>query len=165
MLLSSAGEIAMLSIEPVEVRRAASLLNRCVEVNLDGQKFFSLAAANARAPSLKDMFQRYATERARCVSALQTEIVKVGLVPENEGTLGGAARRQLMEVIQAFQASHRDLQIIREAVNELQAAWRVYASMNDLMDTLPIDLRVLIEEQRAMTQSALDETLRRLNAH
>ena len=144
----------MLSTETVDIRRAASLLNRCVEINLDGPKCpFRSPPRNARAPSLKEMFQRYALERARFVGALQTEIVKAGLVPENEGTLGGAARRQLMEVIQAFQASHRDLQIIREAVNELQAAWRVYATMNDVMDTLPIDLRVLIEEQRTMTQT------------
>jgi len=155
----------MSNMETVETRRATSLLNDCIEVCVDGQKFFAIAAANVRAPALKEAFQRYSDQRAAFVLALQAQMGKAGMMPENEGSLGGAARRELMEVVRSFEPMHRDVPIVRECINELEAALRVYGNVARVADSLPIDLRVALEEQSASIRSALTETLKRLDSH
>jgi uncharacterized protein (TIGR02284 family) len=154
-----------MNTETIESPRIAAVLNRCIEACIDGQKYFALAAANVRNKSLKESFQRYSDERGQFVIALQTALAKAGITPENQGAFSGAMRRQLMEVIRALEPTHRDTRIVRECVNELEAALRVYANAMPLVDSLPVDLRVLVEEQQSSIHSALTATLGHFNSH
>jgi len=153
------------NVETLDLHTATRVLNRCIEVCFDGQKFYAHAAANVRDTVLKEMFQRYSDQRASFLIALQGQLAKLGVTPENEGTFAGAARREMMEAWRAVEPSHRDARIVRECLFELEAALRVYSAANAVSKPMPVDLRVMLDEQQAALRIALQETRGRLNSH
>jgi uncharacterized protein (TIGR02284 family) len=150
----------------VDITRIATVLNNCIEVCIDGQKTYAIAAAAVRNPVLKEMLQQHSDQRASFVIRLQEAMGSLGLTPENEGSLRGSARRAFIEAIRALEPKHDDHAILRLCVRDEEAALRQYAAATRTIHRdLPLDVRVLLDEQQACIQSALDATRRRSDAH
>lgn len=148
-----------------EVRTIASAVNECIEVCVDGQKLYALAAADVRDPALKAMFQKHSDQRAAYVVQLQAALAKVGATPENQGTARGVARRGVMELRHGAEPIHRDWEVVRTCLRDEEAALRRYNAAGRALNMFPVDLRVVYDEQRAGIQLALDETRSRLDSH
>jgi len=155
------------TLTSIDLKRVATLLNGCIEVCIDGQKTYAVAAADVRNTSLKQMLQSHSDQRADFVIRLQETLVKLGLTPENEGTLRGSARRRFMEVRHTLEPKHDDFAILRRCVRDEEAALHRYAFAIHATGQigLPVDVRVLLDEQLGCIRSALDATRRRLDSH
>ena len=148
-----------------EAQRIATVLNGCIEVCIDGEKNYAIAAANVRNHAFKEMLQHHSDQRASFVLQLQDELIKLGFMPENEGTVVGSVRRGAMAARRALERRHNDYAVLRECIREEEAALHRYVRAMRSCDvlTLPVDLRVLLDEQLACIQSALDCTRQRLD--
>ncbi len=153
--------------ESVDARRVAALLNGCIEVCIDGQKTYAIAAANVRNPLFKQMLQRHSDQRADFVIRLQETLTKLGLAPENEGTVRGMARRRIMETRHALEPTHSDYTVLRQCIYDEVTALQRYSAAVRAMGQLDlsVDVRVLLDEQVASIRGALEETRQRLDSH
>jgi uncharacterized protein (TIGR02284 family) len=151
---------------PTDIKQTAVVLNACIEVCIDGQKTYALAAADVRDPRLKEMLQWHSDQRARYVLQLQGVLQRMGLNPENEGTIRGEARRQWMETRHAVELVHNDYAVLRQCLHDEEAALKRFtAATHFAASTLPVDVRVMLDEQCASIALTLDETRRRLDSH
>jgi uncharacterized protein (TIGR02284 family) len=152
--------------EPTNIKQTALVLNACIEACIDGQKTYALAAADVRDPRLKEMLQWHSDQRARYVLQIQGVLQRMGLNPENEGTIRGEVRRQWMETRHGVELVHSDYAVLRQCIQDQEAALRRFTSASQLAtSTLPVDVRVMLDEQCANIALALDETRRRLDSH
>jgi uncharacterized protein (TIGR02284 family) len=142
-----------------DLQRVAAILNACIEVCIDGHKMYAVAAANVRKESFKRLLQEQSDRRADFVIQLQRALVKMGLTPENEGTLRGEARRSLMEARHALELVHHDDIIVQMCVRDEEAALRQYTSAVHALEhaKLSVDLRVLLDEHFGSVRRTLEE--------
>ena len=141
-------------------------LNKCIEVCTDSEKGHAMAAADARAPALKILLQEKAKERVDFVLELQAAIQKLGAIPKNEGTVKGAVRRGWMEARLALE-SRTDRVIIEEWTHAEQAALKGYerAFVQTPIDSLPKEVRMMVQRQYAAIEASLGDARRRLALH
>jgi uncharacterized protein (TIGR02284 family) len=77
-----------------ENREITSVLDELIETLRDGQEGFKQAAEGVTDPKLKSLFRDYSDQRARFVTALQTEARKFGeQKPEDNSSAAGALHR------------------------------------------------------------------------
>ncbi len=140
-------------------------LNRCIEACVDAERAYGVAAATARDPKLKVLFLTRADERAEFVMGLQRAIAQLGAWPENQGTAKGAIRRRWMDLEHGFERMHDDRRIISNVLREERAAIAVYdaALPEARVETMPIDVRVMLREQRSAMEIASDDLSRRVH--
>jgi uncharacterized protein (TIGR02284 family) len=141
-------------------------LNRCIEVCMDSQRAYGVAAAMVRAPSLKALFQSRADERARFVLDLQVAVCKTGGFPVNQGSLKGAVRRRWMDIEQSIEPTHDDYRVMADLVREERTTLDGYnaAMPQTKTDELPEDVRVMVREHRGAFQLALADLSKHLAA-
>lgn len=153
------------NVDPTELRRVATVLNQCIEACIDGQKIYAIAAASVRDPALKELFQHHSDQRSRFVIQLQEALHRMGAAPENEGTFRGGARLRLMEARHALEPRHDDHAVIRQCLRDQEAAVRRYVAAMRLVSasSLPVDVRVLLDEQLGSITLTLEETRHRLD--
>jgi len=139
-------------------------LNQCIEVCIDAERAYAIAAATARDASLKTFLRAQCNERADFVQRLQRAVVELGAYPENEGTTKGALRRRFMDIERGFEPWHDDRRVIADALREERAARDSYdrALPAARADEMPIDVRIMLREQRAAMELASDELGRQL---
>ncbi|MFO0662904.1 MAG: PA2169 family four-helix-bundle protein [Polyangiaceae bacterium] len=133
-------------------------LNTCIETNIDGEKGLSAAAADARAPELKDYLLLRAEERAGFVRELQSAIQQLDAFAENQGTARGIVHRGFTDIRLALEG-HKDNVVVQEWIRGEKAALTGYerALRHAPLDTLPIQLRAMIQRQHAAIQTALGD--------
>jgi uncharacterized protein (TIGR02284 family) len=150
----------------LDLKGVATVLNACIEACIDGQKTYAIAAANVRDPAMKQMLQHHSDQRATFVVQLQNALRRLGVTPENEGTLRGAARQRLMEARHALEPNHNDYTVLRQCIRDQDVALRRYMAATRMpMANVPVDVRVLLDEQLGSISLTLDETRRRLDSH
>jgi uncharacterized protein (TIGR02284 family) len=71
----------------------ALALNRCIEVSVDAEKGYALAAASVRDPVLRARLHEISRQRGEFVIALQDAVASLGVFAENEGSFRGALHR------------------------------------------------------------------------
>jgi uncharacterized protein (TIGR02284 family) len=71
----------------------ALALNRCIEVSVDAEKGYALAAASVRDPALRARLHEISRQRGEFVIALQDAVASLGVFAENEGSFRGALHR------------------------------------------------------------------------
>ena len=138
-------------------------LNECIETCIDGEKGYAIAAADARDPGLRTVFQRRSKERADFVLALQAAIQALGSFAENEGTARAPLHRGWIDLRLALEG-RTDRVILEECRRGEQAALNAYekALRRAPLATLPQELRKLVQEQYASIEAALEDTKTRL---
>jgi uncharacterized protein (TIGR02284 family) len=103
--------------KPDEMRRHVIwALNSCIEIDVDAEKGFALAAADVRDPALKKVLLARSGERADFVLELQAAIQNMGAQPENEGSVLGAAHRGWSAIRRALDG-RSDLAVLEECLN------------------------------------------------
>lgn len=75
---------------------AARTLNELIETCRDGEEGFRLAAADVRDMNLRELFLRYADQRARFAMDLAAAVRRLGREPRTRGTLKGKFFRAIL---------------------------------------------------------------------
>ena len=138
-------------------RRIITALNTCIEVCTDAQKGYSLAAADARDPTLKTRLLAHVKERADMVRELQDAVTAMNAMPENEGTVRGALHRGFMTARRVM-AGRDDRRIVEECIRGDRAALKGYeaALRRVFFHRLPRPLHDLVDAQYSSIKRSLD---------
>lgn len=118
-------------------------LNNLVELNRDGQKGFQEAAAKIDAPLIKSFCLEQSLSRAKFVGELQTQILSLGVEPDNTGSVAGALHRGWMGLKSALGGG--DHAILEATESGEDHAITVYQKA--LEETLPAPVREMVERQ------------------
>ena len=131
-------------------------INRCIEVCIDSEKDYALAAADIRNTDLKNLFLRRERERAGFVIALQRIVRELGTFPENEGSTLGIAHRGWSAVVRAIRTRH-ERTILQQCVETEDLAIGAYDSVLDRarFDGRMRAVRGTLERQRALMHDAM----------
>lgn len=148
----------------LERERVIAWLNRCIEACVDAERAYGIAAATARDPSLKMLFQSRAEERGEFVIGLQHAVSQLGAFPENQGTARGALRRRWMDLERGLEPVHDDRHVIANVLREERAALAAYDATLPELEEMPLDVRVMLREQRSAMELAAGELTRRAAA-
>jgi uncharacterized protein (TIGR02284 family) len=139
-----------------------SVLNRLIEINTDAEKGYAAAAADARAPELKDALADRSRECSYRVIALQDAVQRYGVLPENEGTAKGALHRGWMQTRRIVEGPD-DRIVLEECARGEAAAVKAYGSVPPALSKLmPPDVATLLADQSLGFRNAYEDTLRRL---
>jgi uncharacterized protein (TIGR02284 family) len=131
-----------------------SLLNTLLETCRDGEKGFRNAAENIQEPQIRSRFLEFARERASFADELSREVQRLGGTPATGGSASGALHRGWMDVKGAV-TSTTDSSLIAEAERGEDVAVATYRRA--LEDTLPAEIRSIIERQATRVKSVHDE--------
>ncbi len=129
-------------------RDVVRALNSCIEACTDGERGYAAAAADVRAPELRELFLAKAKQRSDFVVALQKAIAKLGSYSENQGSVAGALHRGWLNARIAVEG-RSDAIVLEEWVrgeeNALLAYERAFREVP--LPTLPDDVQALLREQ------------------
>jgi|SRR5581483_9532129 len=143
--------------------RVVTLLNQCIEGAIDGEKMYAIASADVRDPSLKELFLRWAKDRADFVVTMQRAVQRYGAFPLNEGTARGAAHRGWSVIVRTALGPNDKL-IVEQCERGERLSFRTYADAirNPAFQLAPPELRSVIERQYDTCHAALGELRRRV---
>lgn len=137
---------------------AIRAVNRCIEVCIDGEKGYALAAADTHDPRLKALLHHYATQRSEFAQSLQGALGQLGFYAEAESTGRGFLHRTWMEAREALRG-HDDASLLsacergeRAAIDAYDQVFRTFPPGH-----LPPNIRSVLLDQRAAIQSARED--------
>ena len=129
-------------------------LNELLEKNYDAEKGYLNAANNIDSPRLKMFFKERASERSEFAKNLRTEILSYGQIPEDDGSLKGAAHRNWMSLKSLFISNDKEA-ILEEAVRGEKASLVEYSEILKESSFAP-STRKMLENQKQQIQSAIN---------
>jgi len=148
-------------IELSQKKATITALNRCIETCTDGEKGYGAASADARDTTLKSIFRTYEVQRGEFVSALQTQIDRLGADHENEGTLRGTLHRGFTGARLQIEGRN-DAVLVDECMRGDDAALRVYDKILHEAAAMAENVRLLITNQRDAILAAAADMRNRL---
>lgn len=129
-------------------------LNNLLVKNYDAEKGYTNAMNNVENPNLKMFFKRRATERSQFAKELRTEILQYGELPEESGSLKGAAHRGWMNLKSTFTTNDEEA-ILEEAIRGEKTSLDEYKDV--LKDrTLPPSIDAVLVKHKNAIQSAIN---------
>ena len=128
-----------------------STLNNLIETCRDGQEGFRTAAEGVRGAELRELFQRYAHQRAGFAGELQDEVRRLGGDPERSGSIVASLHRGWMDLRAALEGGD-DKVIVSECERGEDFALNTYRSA--LGTDMPASVRVMVERQFAEIKEA-----------
>lgn len=133
-------------------------LNSCIEVCVDSEKAYSLAAADVLDADLKKLFMSRVQQRARFVQELQLAIGKLGAAPENQGSAGGMLRLGWAGLQKALGGKDERMIANQCQRGELHAleSYKT-ALLHGARDSVSADLRAMLQTQCAAVQATVAE--------
>ncbi len=142
------------------------LLNKCIEVCIDSEKGYAVAAADVRDRVFKAAFLDKAQARSEFVVELQRTIAQIGALPENHGTAAGTVHRGWMGFRQAMEG-RSDRLILEECARGEQQALAAYqhAVARTPLKSLPPEVSALLNNQIAAIELDLQQLRQQLNVH
>ncbi|HZR37525.1 MAG TPA: PA2169 family four-helix-bundle protein [Nevskia sp.] len=129
------------------------LLNELIRTSQDRRKGYAEAAELAQDPQLKTLFIVRSSECAQAIENLQLAVQKLGRLPEEEGTMAGAAHRGWIRLKTALKDNNTA--VLDEVVRGEEHAASVYARVLQLR--LPPEVQPLVERQHRVLQRGLEE--------
>lgn len=134
-------------------KKALATLNDLIETCKDGETGFQTAAEGLTDSTVKATFARYARERGQMARELQEEVKGLGGTPETSGSASAAMHRGWIN-IKSVVTGKNDKAIIAEAERGEDVAKAAYESA--LKESLPVQVRVLVDRQAASVRAAHD---------
>lgn len=129
-------------------------LNNLLVKNYDAEKGYTNAMNNVENPNLKMFFKRRASERSQFAKELRTEILQYGELPEESGSLKGAAHRGWMNLKSTFTTNDEEA-ILEEAIRGEKTSLDEYKDV--LKDrTLPPSIDAILVKHKNAIQSAIN---------
>lgn len=128
-----------------------SVLNNLIETCKDGENGYREAAGEVQSPSLKSLFNEYATQRGQYAQELQQVVARLGQTPESTGSVAAAIHRGWIDVKSAVTGKD-DKAIVDECERGEDLAMSAYrdAAAKDL----PSDLKSIVQRQYSGVQEA-----------
>jgi len=142
------------------------VLNDLIRINNDRIAGYKRAAdeADDADVDLKAIFHRMADESRQYISELTREVVKLGGEPATGTTASGKIYRAWMDVKATFTGSDR-LAVLSSCEFGEDAAQKAYQEALTSDDTLSIDIRQLISNQKASLRVSHDTIKKLRDAH
>jgi uncharacterized protein (TIGR02284 family) len=134
-------------------KTAIATLNSLIETCEDGAEGFRTAAEGLENSSTREVFLRYARERAECAEVLGTEVRRLGGTPEESGSVSGAMHRGWMNIKSAV-AGKSDSAIVAEAERGEDVAVKSFQKALD--SSLPPDVQSTVQRQFMQVKAAHD---------
>jgi uncharacterized protein (TIGR02284 family) len=144
------------------IHDAIGVLNDLIQTCRDGEEGFRTAADGVDDANLKRLFASYAQQRAGFIQELQREVRQLGGDPEDSGHAAGAVHRGWINIKAAVTGKDEGA-IISECERGEDVAKRNY--QHALEQTLPSDVRLLIERQYMQVKDAHDHVRSLEKAH
>jgi len=132
---------------------SASTLNGLIETLKDGQKGFATAAADVKDAGVKSTFEKFAAERARLASELQTYVHGMGEASEKSGSVAGAMHRGWINLKSALGGGEKA--ILNEAERGEDEAVKSYEKA--LEKSLPPGVAEVVRRQYSQVKAAHDQ--------
>ncbi len=130
---------------------AGAALNKLLRTEKDAQDGYFASAQQAQSAELKNLFLSLSNERKGFVEALDGKVEKLGDIPEEKGTLEGAAYRGWIDVKTAL--SNNDDRAVLAEVAKVEAV-AVDRYNDTLQENLPDDVRSIVNDQAGKVRSA-----------
>jgi uncharacterized protein (TIGR02284 family) len=128
-----------------------SMLNELIETCRDGQEGFRTAAEGVKGAELRELFRRYAQQRAGFAGELEDEVRRLGGDPERSGSLVASLHRGWMGLRAALEGGD-DRAIVSECERGEGVALETYRSALDT--DMPANVRAMVERQFAEVKEA-----------
>lgn len=136
-----------------DINNTVSTLNNLIQTCKDGQEGFTEAAQGVTSSDLKDLFMRFAQQRAQFVGELQDEVRKLGGDPETSGSIAASLHRGWID-IKSVVTGKDEGAILSECERGEDVAVQSY--QNALKAALPSDANSVIERQYMQIKEAHD---------
>ena len=133
-------------------------LNTLIETCVDGEKGYALAAADARDRTLRRRLLQLAEQRAEFVQALSDAVIRLGAMPEHEGSASGTAYR-LATGVRRVTAGRDDKVLVEECLAADEVARKRYLTQIDRLSfaRAPSEIRQLVDRQCAAIRATEGE--------
>ena len=128
-----------------------STLNTLIETCRDGQQGFQTAAEGVQGSELRELFRRYALQRAGFAGELQDEVRRLGSDPEGSGSLVASLHRGWMGLRAALEGND-DHAVVAECERGEGVALETYRAA--LGTDMPASVRSTVERQFAEIKEA-----------
>lgn len=133
--------------------RAIDVLEDLAETCRNGHQGYLEAAQHIKDPSLRTIFNQFATERASCAAELENELIRLGRHdPDRKGTTVGALHRSWLSVKDALGSGDDGILSSVEAAEDHAKKQYEDATKADL----PNDVREIVSRQAAKIYAAHD---------
>jgi uncharacterized protein (TIGR02284 family) len=131
----------------MEAKATTSLLNDLITTLKDGQKGYADAMTDVEDTHLKDLFKKYAAQRASYITELEDQMFKLDLKPDtNEGSsVVGAIHHVWIDLKSAITGKDNHA-ILAECERGEDVAKKAYEEASKAQD-LPSALKSIIEKQ------------------
>ena len=141
----------------MEAKVTQTLLNELVETLKDGQKGYADAMTEVKDEHLKDLFKKYAAQRASYITEIEDQMFKLDLKPDtNEGrSITGTIHQAWLDLKSAV-TGHDKKAILSECERGEDVAKKAYEVANKAQD-LPSALKAVLEKQAQGINAAHDE--------
>ena len=124
-----------------------------IETCKDGAKGFASAAEKAESAELKSLFEKYAAQRASFAADLDGHVVSLRGTPSETGHVAAVVHRGWIDIKTAF-SGNDDKALLNECERGEDYAKKAY--MEALTETLPPDVRAIVERQSIEVKAAHD---------
>lgn len=141
----------------MEAKATTSLLNDLITTLKDGQKGYADAMTDVEDPKLKDLFKKYAAQRASYITEIEDQMFKLDLKPDtNEGSsIAGAIHHVWIDLKSAITGKDNHA-ILAECERGEDVAKKAYEEASKAQD-LPSELKSVIDKQSQGIKAAHDE--------
>lgn len=134
-------------------QEASAVMNDLIESLKDGELGFGAAAADVTRADLKQVFQKYASQRAEFARTLQAQVERSGEEAEESGSFSGTLHRGWIN-LKSSMSSRDDIAVLEECERGEDAAVKAY---KDALAKEDIgSARSIVEEQYAHVRAAHD---------
>lgn len=147
------------AVEPTTRARAiVGALNHLISANLNMEKTYALAAADARDRALKDSLSALEQERAKFVRELGDVVTGLKATPINEGSAGGALHRAWMGLREAIEG-RSDRLVLEECISAEESARQKYVRALYVLSSARVDdpVRRMVDAQHRRVLATLEE--------
>ena len=141
----------------MEAKVTQTLLNELIETLKDGQKGYAEAMTDVKDTHLKDLFKKFAVQRAGYITELEDQMFKLDMKPDtNEGaSITGAVHHAWIN-LKSLVTGHDNHAILAECERGEDVAKKAYEVAGKAQD-LPGALKSIIEKQAQGINAAHDE--------
>ncbi|MFD2725082.1 ferritin-like domain-containing protein [Hyunsoonleella rubra] len=129
-------------------------LNELLMKNYDAEKGYKNAAENVESHTLRQFFDRMASERGEFARELKTEILRFGEEPKDSGSFKGLVHRNWMDLKTLFSSNDEGAiieEVIRGEEKSLDAYYDILKERN-----LPASIDALLFKQKTAIQATIN---------
>jgi uncharacterized protein (TIGR02284 family) len=139
----------------MEAKATQALANELIETLKDGQKGYAEAMTDVEDADLKQIFKKYAAQRASYITELEDQMFKLDLKPDEESSVTGTIHRAFINLKGIVTSKDRH-SILAECERGEDYAKKAYQTALNAQD-LPSGLKAVIEKQYQGVQQGHDE--------